>query len=188
MTAEQEVHARHILVARPRTRRRPARSPRTRKAAIFAEHGEDQKSKELTEDPSGKANGGDLGYFTKDQMVPEFADVAFKLGQGPGLRSGEDPVRLARHQGRGQAHQAGAGVRQGQGADRAASSRARRRPIWSPSCAPSAKIEQHRQVERAEGRCACEPRPAGEVRPSRSSVSHSSLMPGTSLVPGILLR
>ena len=37
---------------------------------------------ELTEDPSGKANGGDLGYFTKDQMVPEFAEVAFKLEKG----------------------------------------------------------------------------------------------------------
>ncbi len=36
----------------------------------------------MTEDPSGKANGGDLGYFTKDQMVPEFSDVAFKLDKG----------------------------------------------------------------------------------------------------------
>ena len=36
----------------------------------------------MTEDPSGKANGGDLGYFTKEQMVPEFADVAFKLDKG----------------------------------------------------------------------------------------------------------
>src|SRR5208282_4100759 len=34
---------------------------------------------ELTEDPSGKANGGDLGYFSKEQMVPEFSEVAFKL-------------------------------------------------------------------------------------------------------------
>ena len=37
---------------------------------------------EVTEDPSGKANGGDLGYFTKEQMVPEFAEVAFKLDKG----------------------------------------------------------------------------------------------------------
>jgi peptidyl-prolyl cis-trans isomerase C len=39
-------------------------------------------AKELTEDPSGKQDGGDLGYFTKDQMVPEFAEVAFKLDKG----------------------------------------------------------------------------------------------------------
>jgi peptidyl-prolyl cis-trans isomerase C len=28
------------------------------------------------------AIGGDLGYFTKDQMVPEFAEVAFKMYPG----------------------------------------------------------------------------------------------------------
>ena len=37
---------------------------------------------EVTEDPSGKANGGDLGYFSKEQMVPEFSDTAFKLDKG----------------------------------------------------------------------------------------------------------
>ena len=37
---------------------------------------------EVTEDPSGKTNGGDLGYFTKDQMVPEFSEAAFKLESG----------------------------------------------------------------------------------------------------------
>ena len=47
-------------------------------------NGEDfaKVAQEVTEDPSGKANGGDLGYFTKEQMVPEFSDVAFKLDKG----------------------------------------------------------------------------------------------------------
>src|SRR5581483_4627330 len=37
--------------------------------------------KEKSKDP-GAADGGDLGYFTKEQMVPEFADAAFKLEKG----------------------------------------------------------------------------------------------------------
>src|SRR5262249_41400695 len=38
-------------------------------------------AKQKSKDP-GAADGGDLGYFTKDQMVPEFADVAFKMHPG----------------------------------------------------------------------------------------------------------
>ena len=38
-------------------------------------------AKEKSKDP-GAADGGDLGYFTKEQMVPEFAEVAFKLDKG----------------------------------------------------------------------------------------------------------
>ena len=36
----------------------------------------------LFRSPSGKQNGGDLDYFTKDQMVPEFSSVAFQLEKG----------------------------------------------------------------------------------------------------------
>jgi peptidyl-prolyl cis-trans isomerase C len=42
---------------------------------------------ELSKDPASE--GGDLGWFTKDRMVPEFADAAFKLE--PGQVS--DPVK-----------------------------------------------------------------------------------------------
>ena len=38
---------------------------------------------------TGSADGGDLGYFTKDQMVPEFAEAAFKLDKG----ALSDPVK-----------------------------------------------------------------------------------------------
>src|SRR5262249_19145972 len=87
MAGQQEVHARHILF--------PVHDPNGQAANKTAEHkvknaierikkGEDfvALAKALTEDPSGKQDGGDLGYFTRDQMVPEFSEVAFKLEKG----------------------------------------------------------------------------------------------------------
>ena len=41
----------------------------------------------MSKDPGSK--GGELGWFTKDRMVPEFADAAFKMQ--PGQIS--DPVK-----------------------------------------------------------------------------------------------
>jgi len=74
MPSEQEVHARHILVATEDEAK--AIEDQLKKGADFA-----ALAKEKSKDP-GAADGGDLGYFTKDQMVPEFADVAFKLDKG----------------------------------------------------------------------------------------------------------
>src|SRR5690606_36429059 len=45
-------------------------------------------AKEKSKDP-GASNGGDLGFFTKDQMAPEFSAVAFTVE--PGKVS--DPVK-----------------------------------------------------------------------------------------------
>ena len=61
------------------------------KAADRAKAGEDftKLAKELSEEPGAKESGGDLGFFSKDRMVPEFAEVAFK--QAPGDISA--PVR-----------------------------------------------------------------------------------------------
>lgn len=36
-------------------------------------------ARKFSEDPGSAAQGGDLGYFTRDRMVKEFADVAFAL-------------------------------------------------------------------------------------------------------------
>ena len=71
---EEEVHARHILVASEDEAK--AIVAELKKGADFA-----TLAKEKSKDP-GAAEGGDLGYFTKEQMVPEFAEVAFKLDKG----------------------------------------------------------------------------------------------------------
>src|ERR1700753_2188303 len=81
ITGEQEVHARHILVETEDEAK--AVKAELDKGADFAE-----LAKKKSKDP-GASDGGDLGFFTKDQMVPEFSDVAFKLN--PGQIS--DPVK-----------------------------------------------------------------------------------------------
>ncbi|MFZ4777089.1 MAG: peptidylprolyl isomerase [Terrimicrobiaceae bacterium] len=55
-----------------------------KKAAARAKKGEDfsKLAKQLSEEPGAKESGGDLGFFAKDRMVPEFAEVAFS--QKPG--------------------------------------------------------------------------------------------------------
>lgn len=86
MPAEEEVHARHILVRVPAGDEKASKAAEDKIKAVIVrlKKGEDfaKVAAEVTEDPSGKANGGDLGFFTKEQMVPEFADVAFSLDKG----------------------------------------------------------------------------------------------------------
>jgi len=86
MSAEQEVHARHILIRAAADDEKAGKAAEEKIKAVIErlKKGEDfaKVAAEVTEDPSGKANGGDLGYFTKEQMVPEFSDVAFKLDKG----------------------------------------------------------------------------------------------------------
>jgi peptidyl-prolyl cis-trans isomerase C len=74
MAGQEEVRARHILVQGEDEAK--AILEQLKKGADFS-----TLAKEKSKDP-GAAEGGDLGYFTKDQMVPEFADVAFKMYPG----------------------------------------------------------------------------------------------------------
>lgn len=72
--AEPEVHARHILTKDEATIRQAAE--RLKKGEAF-----EKVAKELSTDGSS-IEGGDLGFFTADKMVPEFSKVAFKLAPG----------------------------------------------------------------------------------------------------------
>jgi peptidyl-prolyl cis-trans isomerase C len=74
IAGEQEVHARHILVETEDEAK--AVKAELDKGADFAE-----LAKKKSKDP-GASDGGDLGFFTKDQMVPEFSAVAFALEPG----------------------------------------------------------------------------------------------------------
>ena len=86
MGQEQEVHARHILIRAAAGDDKASKEAEDKIKAIIVrlKKGEDfaKVASEATEDPSGKANGGDLGYFSKEQTVPEFSDTAFKLDKG----------------------------------------------------------------------------------------------------------
>lgn len=71
----EEVHARHILV----------KTEDEANAVLkqLADGGNFEAiAKEKSQDPGSKDNGGDLGFFAKGQMVPEFEAEAFALKPG----------------------------------------------------------------------------------------------------------
>ncbi|KAF0227997.1 MAG: peptidyl-prolyl cis-trans isomerase [Beijerinckiaceae bacterium] len=71
----EEVRARHILVEG---------EDDAKKIAARVKGGEDfaKVAKEASKDPGSGAEGGDLGFFTRDRMVPEFAEAAFAMKPG----------------------------------------------------------------------------------------------------------
>jgi peptidyl-prolyl cis-trans isomerase C len=75
MKSEQEVRARHVLL--PTEEEAKAALAEIKKGRDFAE-----VAKSLSKDPGTAAEGGDLGYFTKERMVPEFSEAAFKAKVG----------------------------------------------------------------------------------------------------------
>jgi peptidyl-prolyl cis-trans isomerase C len=83
MPAEEEVHARHILVASEDEAK--AIIADLKKGGAF-----DKIAKEKSTDKASGAEGGDLGWFKKSDMVKEFADAAFALKKG---ETTEAPVK-----------------------------------------------------------------------------------------------
>ena len=77
---EEEYHARHILV--PTEAEAKAALARVKGGEDFA-----KVADEVSKDPGSQ--GGDLGWFTRDKMVPEFANAAAKLDKG----QVSDPVK-----------------------------------------------------------------------------------------------
>jgi peptidyl-prolyl cis-trans isomerase C len=72
---EEEVRARHILVDT---------EDKAKELQAKLKDGADfeKLAKDNSKDPGSKTQGGDLGYFTKGKMVPEFSDAAFELKEG----------------------------------------------------------------------------------------------------------
>jgi peptidyl-prolyl cis-trans isomerase C len=74
-TGEEEVRARHILVES---------KEKAREVFEKLAHGSDfaALAKEYSKDPGSKDQGGELGFFARGQMVPQFEEAAFKLQKG----------------------------------------------------------------------------------------------------------
>ena len=72
---QEEVRARHILVKE---------KDKARDISEKIKHGSefDALAKEHSLDPGSKERGGDLGYFVKGQMVPQFEAAVFALKPG----------------------------------------------------------------------------------------------------------
>ena len=75
MKPQEEVSARHILVDKKELADEIA--AKLKAGGDFA-----ALAKQHSKDPGSKENGGDLGFFGKGMMVPQFEEAAFKLAKG----------------------------------------------------------------------------------------------------------
>lgn len=75
MKPETEIRARHILVET---------EDAAKAVVVRLKAGEDfaKVAGEVSKDPGSGAEGGDLGYFTRERMVPEFSTAAFAMKVG----------------------------------------------------------------------------------------------------------
>lgn len=90
----EQVRASHILIsveegAKPEVDAQKKKAAQAIAARVKKGEAFDKLAKELSEDPSAKENSGDLDFFSKEQMVPEFSAAAF------GMKKDEisEPVR-----------------------------------------------------------------------------------------------
>ena len=80
----ETVRASHILIAVPKdaSAEVAAKKQKDAEAALARVKGGeafDKVAMEVSDDPGSKVKGGDLDFFPRERMVPEFADAAFKL-------------------------------------------------------------------------------------------------------------
>jgi peptidyl-prolyl cis-trans isomerase SurA len=88
----EELHARHILVMHDQSKRKPPSIARTKEearklieeVAARLKKGEDfaELAREISDCPSGKRAGGDLGTFPKGRMAPPFEKATIALEPG----------------------------------------------------------------------------------------------------------
>jgi peptidyl-prolyl cis-trans isomerase C len=73
--SQDEVHAQHVLLKD---------EAEAKEVYQKAKAGDDFETlaKKYSKDPSAATNGGDLGFFTRTRMVPQFADKAFSMSKG----------------------------------------------------------------------------------------------------------
>ncbi len=89
LTTSEQVKARHILIS---TEGKDEKAVLAKVAKVKSEinlKNFSAKARELSDDPSGKENGGDLDWIPRGKMVKEFEDAAFALK--PGIIS--EPVK-----------------------------------------------------------------------------------------------
>ena len=83
----EQAHARHILISVPENATEKERADAKAKAEMLLKqlrHGTDfaKLAAEYSDDEGNKHKGGDLGFFSRGQMVRPFEDAAFKLKPG----------------------------------------------------------------------------------------------------------
>lgn len=77
----EQVHAQHVLIKAEGRSKEEALTLAKHVLALAQKGGQDfgKLAEEFTEDLSGKANGGDLGFFPRGRMVKPFEDAVFGM-------------------------------------------------------------------------------------------------------------